>query len=171
MFCPSIMLLWMWDESNTALRWQWLGLVWSQQLAEDLNSRRDLPEVYAKLPSNSANNVHLWVSSPFEMLVLPFNHVAMDVGWVKHSTICNDWVWFGPNSLLKIATVGQIYQNFMQISLASQPTKSSCESPHHLKCLFCPSIMLLWMWDESNTALLAMIGSGLVPTARWRSQQ
>ena len=25
--------------------------------------------------------------------------------------------------------------------------------------------MLLWMWDESNTALLAMIGSGLVPTA------
>ena len=59
----------------------------------------------------------------------------------------------------------------MQISLASQPIMSSCESPHHLKCLFCPSIMLLWIWDESNTALLAMIGSGLVPTACLKSQQ
>ena len=39
------------------------------------------------------------------------------------------------------------------------------------ECLFCPSIMLLWIWDESNTALLAMIGSGLVPTACLKSQQ
>ena len=53
----------------------------------------------------------------------------------------------------------------------SQPIWPSCESPCHLKCLFCPSIMLLWMWDESTTVLLAMIGSGLVPTAWWRSQQ
>ena len=85
----------------------------------------------------------------------------------------NDWVWFGLNSLLKIPTVGEIYQKFMQNSLysISQPIMSSCESPHpYVKCLFCPSIMLLWMWDESNTALLAMIGSGLVLTACRRSQ-
>ena len=63
----------------------------------------------------------IMVSSQCEMLVLPFNHVAMDVRWVKHSTIGNDWVWFGPNSLFKIPTVGKISQKFMQISLASQP--------------------------------------------------
>ena len=151
--------------SQTQHYWQWLGLVWSQQLVEDPNSRQDSAEFHANLPSISANKVQLWVSSPCEMLVLPFNHVAMDMGWVKHSTIGNDWVWFGPNSLFKIPTEGEIWQNFMQIFLASQPIMSSCESPHHVKCLFCPSIMLLWMWDESNTALLAMIGSGLVPTA------
>ena len=87
------------------------------------------------------HQVQLWVSSPPEMLVLPFNHVAMDVGWVKHSTIGNDWVWFGPNSLLKIPTVGQIYQNFMQISLAYMSFELK-----YSECLkkSCFKIQLLW---------------------------
>ena len=120
----------------------------------------------SNLPSISNNELQLWVSSPPEMLVLPFNHVApMDMGWVKHNTIGNDWDWFGLNSFRTSPTVGKFKPVITQISLASQTIWSSCESPHHLKCLFCLSIMLLWMWDESNTALLAMIGSSLVPTA------
>ena len=107
-----------------------------------------------------------WVSSPSEMLVLPFHHVTVDVGWVNHSTIGNDWVWFGPSRSDLIYSCSNSI-----LPMESQPIWSSCECPHHLKCFLCPSIMLLWMWDESITALLAMIGSGLVPIACWRSEQ
>ena len=75
------MLLWMWDESPTALLAMIRSVVWSQQLDEDPNSRQNLIHILSEIyPEFQPIKSSCPMLLP-EMLVLPpFNHVAMDVG-------------------------------------------------------------------------------------------
>ena len=140
--------------SQTQSNWQWFGLVWPHQLDLALDEAPTFDVSQSQPKILHPHESYLTKQKAFVLC----NHLFIHSKWVKHNLIGNGWVWFGPTSLIWLWMKGP---QSMYLSPKCYIMSHIWQSKKLLSC----AIIFLYIPNESNTILLAMIGSGLAPPA------